>query len=113
MVTYVIAGMLAIVLVCSVMAASLYLPLPGGKGRRLHLKSRPGSIAAAMVLLAGSNLVRELREEGITVTAESQTWTHRFRLGWWEDGLPRESILDDPSDSLGAQRTRWGIDIVA
>lgn len=111
-VTYVLAALLATVIICSVLAAAAYLPLPGRKGHKVHLKAPPGSIAAAMVLLAGSNLVQELRDQGVTLTAQTQIWSSRFRLGWWNDEIAQKTMADRSSDALGAQSRRWGIDIV-
>lgn len=101
--TYAIAAMLTTVIVCPLSAASAYLPFPGIKREALDLQEPPGSIAAAMTLLAGGRLVQELRRQGVTRTNQTNIWERRFRLGWWED-------TESEKAELG--RRRWGIDVV-
>ncbi|KAK5731953.1 hypothetical protein LTR17_010905 [Elasticomyces elasticus] len=110
-ITYAIAAMLATVIICSVLAASVYFPRPGRKGRNLHLRVPPGYIAAAMELLAGSKLVAELRLKGTRRTTDTRIWEGRFRLGWWQDGVP-EFQSDHIVGENGTTNRRWGIDII-
>ncbi|KAK4901799.1 hypothetical protein LTR27_001571 [Elasticomyces elasticus] len=110
-ITYAIAAMLATVIICSVLATSVYFPRPGRKGRDLHLRVPPGSIAAALELLAGSKLVAELRLKGTRRTTDTRIWEGRFRLGWWQDGVP-EFQSDHVVSENGTTGRRWGIDIV-
>lgn len=133
-VTAAIIAMVAAIIVLSFLAALKYLPLPGyGNRKDPLLRTAPGSIASAMSLLAGSRLVRELREQGITRVRQTDVWSNKFGLGWWEEGpvesLPEVGHFNDqlpPSESgdgknesqphlhgklLPVQR-RWGIDIV-
>lgn len=105
-ITYVITALLATVIIfCPLLsAASPYLSFPGRKREALlDLREPPGSIAAAMTLLAGSRLVQELRMQGVTWTDQTNIWLRKFRLGWWEDA---ESEKAEP------RRRRWGIDVV-
>ncbi|KAK4958358.1 hypothetical protein LTR10_004784 [Elasticomyces elasticus] len=111
-ITYAIAAMLATVIICSILAASVYFPRPGRKGRNLHLRVPPGSIAAALELLAGSKLIAELRLKGARRTTDTRIWEGRFRLGWWQDGVP-ESQSDHIVGENGTTNRRWGIDIIA
>ncbi len=64
----------------------------------------PNSIAAQASLLAGSNLVRRLKEEGVNSVTATNIWNEEiFSLGWWDpDGRQVEE---------GMQEARWGIDI--
>jgi len=64
----------------------------------------PNSIAAQASLLAGSNLVRRLREEGVSSVAETNIWNEEvFSMGWW--------TTDEPQSEEEAPQERWGIDI--
>lgn len=64
----------------------------------------PNSIAAQASLLAGSNLVRRLREEGVKSVAETNIWNEEvFSMGWW--------TTDEPQSGEEAPQERWGIDI--
>lgn len=118
-ITYAIVTMLSIVIVCAILAASAHLPLPGRRSPGSRLRGPPGSIAAAMALLAGSRLVRELREQDIRRTDQTDIWSHRFRLGWWDnDVLHSPDERDRTPESLPIGETgeegqrRWGIDLL-
>ena len=126
-ITYVITAMLAIVILCSLLATSPYLPFPGRKREALDLREPPGSIAAGMKLLAGSRLVQELREQGVTRTDQTNIWSRKFRLGWWEDTESRmaterkrgteskkttERTKVTESSRVEPEGRRWGIDVV-
>ena len=64
----------------------------------------PNSIAAQASLLAGSNLVRRLREEGVESVKDTKIWEEEvFSLGWWSP--------DGPHAEEGERKMRWGIDI--
>lgn len=62
----------------------------------------PSSVAAQMSLLAGSELVKQLRQDGVRSVADTGMWRERFRLGWWPG-----------HDAYTGEATwRWGIDVV-
>ncbi|KIW25600.1 uncharacterized protein PV07_08766 [Cladophialophora immunda] len=103
-ITYVITAILATVIVWPLSAASPYLPFLGREREGLDLREPPGSIAAAMTLLAGSRLVQELRMQSVTRTDQTDIWVRKFRLGWWEE--------DTGSKKAEPGRRRWGIDVV-
>ena len=64
----------------------------------------PNSIAAQASLLAGSNLVRRLREEGVSSVTETNIWNEEvFSMGWW--------TTDEPHSGEEVPQERWGIDI--
>ena len=64
----------------------------------------PNSIAAQASLLAGSNLIRRLREEGANSVGETNIWNEEvFSMGWW--------TADEPQSGEEAPKERWGIDI--
>ena len=64
----------------------------------------PNSIAAQASLLAGSKLVRRLREEGVESVKDTKIWEEEvFSLGWWSS--------DGPNVEEGERKERWGIDI--
>ena len=64
----------------------------------------PNSIFAQASLLAGSNLVRRLREQGVESVNDTKIWEEEvFSLGWWS--------AEGPHDGEGERKERWGIDI--
>lgn len=71
--------------------------------RRTILPKKPSSIAAQMSFLAGSTLVRRLREENVTTTKDTTIWDEKFGLGWW--------FAEPHSDELKSKELRWGIDV--
>lgn len=91
--TYVLVGLLALMLVC---LGVVFLLTPVDA----VLPKSPGSIAARMSLIAGSQLVKDLRKgqvpESSSVTVDARV-PKATRMGWWpeEDG----------------RRCRWGIDV--
>ncbi len=89
--------LLCIVLVCIVLAF-WRVPL------KPIVAKAPNSIAAQASLLADSNLVRRLREEGVKSVAETNIWNEEvFSMGWWTN--------DEPQSGEEAPQERWGIDI--
>ena len=64
----------------------------------------PNSIAARASLLAGSRLVRRLREEGVDSVAATDIWEKKvFSMGWWQ--------LYESQPKGEESEERWGIDI--
>lgn len=91
--TYVLIGLLSLMLVC---LGLVFIFSPTGP----LLPKSPGSIAARMSLIAGSQFVRDLREERIPRNLsriKDAEISGSARLGWWAE--------DD------GRTFRWGIDI--
>lgn len=91
--TYVLIGLLSLMLVC---LGLVFIFSPTGP----LLPKSPGSIAARMSLIAGSQFVRDLREERIPRNLsrmKDDKISKAARLGWWTE--------DD------GRTFRWGIDI--
>lgn len=91
--TYVLVGLLSMMLAC---LGLVFLFSPAGP----LLPKSPGSIAARMSLIAGSQLVRDLREERIPADLsrmKDAKMSKAARLGWWDEGHGGEF--------------RWGVDI--
>lgn len=64
----------------------------------------PNSIAAQASLLAGSNLVRRLKEDDVSFVAATNLWNEEvFSMGWWAP--------DEPQTTEEVREARWGIDI--
>ena len=64
----------------------------------------PNSIAAQASLLAGSKLVRRLRDEDVGSVAATDIWNKEvFSMGWW--------LRDEPQPEGGVREERWGIDM--
>jgi len=106
--------LLEVLLLCLVICTgvSLVLERRNGVDTGRILPVDPGSIAARMSLLSGSELVKRLRRDG-----ESTFEGARFRLGWWE-GRGRSGGEDgSEEDQAGGNKEggpgRWyGIDIM-
>jgi len=81
-ITIVLVALLCVVLCLSLLPAARFVPSSTKNGRPV-LRNAPGSIAAQMALLVGSELVRQLREEDAVSTKDTKVWDQRFRLGWW------------------------------
>lgn len=95
--TVVLIVLLGIILGCIVLAV-WRVPL------KPVIAKAPNSIAAQASLLAGSSLVRRLREEGVKSVAETNIWNEEvFSMGWW--------VSDEPQPEGGVREERWGIDI--
>jgi len=92
--TRLLEGLLAALVLCS--GLSWWLVGRGGRGikRGEILPLDPGSVAAKMALLAGSELVERLGREG-----RRGLEGEKLYLGWWED-----------SDGRGGKR--YGIDVL-
>jgi hypothetical protein len=89
--------LLAVVLVCIIFTLWRVPSKP-------VIAKAPNSIVAQASLLAGSNLVRRLREEGVNSVAETNIWHEEvFSMGWW--------TTDKPHSGEEAPEERWGIDI--
>ncbi|KAL8786153.1 MAG: hypothetical protein Q9195_008324 [Heterodermia aff. obscurata] len=72
--------------------------------RKPIIARAPNSIAAQVSLLAGSELVRRLREQRVNSVKDTKIWEEEvFSLGWWSS--------DDPYVKEGERKERWGIDI--
>ncbi|KAK8190621.1 uncharacterized protein BKA78DRAFT_296805 [Phyllosticta capitalensis] len=79
------------------------------------LPKPPGSIAARLSLLAHSDLVRRLKDDGTTRLTDDEIW-NKAALGWWKRTEPKgsEGNTSEDSDGDGESRLpplRWGIDI--
>lgn len=85
-----------IVLLLAVAALVVYISIV--MPRKTILPRAPSSIAAQLSFLAGSRLVKTLREEGVVRTADTNIWDQNVGLGWWP--------MRDEKPGL-----RWGIDI--
>jgi len=95
--TVVLIVLLGIILGCIVLAVWRVPSKP-------VVAKAPNSIAAQASLLAGSNLVRRLREEGVKSVAETNIWNEEvFSMGWW--------VSNEPQPEGGEREERWGIDI--
>jgi hypothetical protein len=75
------------------------------RGSERVLPADPGSIAARMGLLAGSELVEILRREGVQGLEGS-----RLGLGWWE--RVGEEAGEDGGEGGKKVRWRYGIDVI-
>ncbi|KAK7529276.1 uncharacterized protein J3D65DRAFT_177600 [Phyllosticta citribraziliensis] len=82
---------------------------------RAILPKSPGSIAAQLSLVAHSDLVRRLREDGVTHLTDEEV-RRNAALGWWRRVEPKEADRVDSENVEGdaAQKLpplRWGIDV--
>lgn len=94
---------LIVLVFCCVAFLSLLIP------RSTLLPKAPGSIAAQMSMLAGSNLVAMLKAESDRETPSNNLFKqNKFGLGWW----PVHGQNDDTGIPTGTRGgMRWGIDI--
>ncbi|KAK5312997.1 hypothetical protein LTR70_007837 [Exophiala xenobiotica] len=93
---------LVVLVFCCVAFLSLLIP------RSTLLPKAPGSIAAQMSMLAGSNLVSLLKAEMDRDAPSNGLFKqNKFGLGWW----PVNDQNDDAGISTGIRGMRWGIDI--
>jgi hypothetical protein len=76
------------------------------RGSEKILPADPGSIAARMGLLAGSEMVEIVRREGMEALEG-----RRFGLGWWER-IPEEGSQDGAEEGKKG-RWRYGIDVIS
>lgn len=93
-----LVSLLAVILACLVFMSAT---MP----RKTILSSAPSSIAGQMSLVAGSALVKRLRQEEARTTEDSNVWDDFFGLGWW----PQLSQDEDVGTCIG-NSMRWGID---
>ncbi|KAK8153010.1 hypothetical protein BKA80DRAFT_322020 [Phyllosticta citrichinensis] len=82
---------------------------------RAILPKSPGSIAAQLSLLAHSELVRRLQENGVTRLTDEEIW-EKAALGWWRKVEPKDAEINsgENTDADSRQKVpplRWGIDI--
>ncbi|KAK7611408.1 hypothetical protein BKA81DRAFT_212260 [Phyllosticta paracitricarpa] len=78
--------------------------------RRAILPKSPGPIAAQLSLLAHSELVRRLKEDGVTRLEDEEIWRNAA-LGWWKRVLPEDTTKDRDEEERNLPSLRWGIDI--
>ena len=94
---------IALIVLLSVTIGCVIVSLWGVPSKPIIARA-PNSIFAQVSLLAGSKLVRRVREEGVESVKDTKIWEEEvFSLGWWSS--------DDPHVKEGERKERWGIDI--
>ena len=94
---------IALIVLLSITIGCVIVSLWGVPSKPIIARA-PNSIFAQASLLAGSKLVRRLREEGVESVKDTKIWEEEvFSLGWWSS--------DDPDVKEREKKERWGIDI--
>lgn len=75
------------------------------------LPQSPDSIAARLSLLAGSSIVKRLRDGNIARSDNTDIWSETAALGWWKKVVPENTIGPRDGTLKSSAEWRWGIDV--